>query len=115
MSGRIDNPPQDSILPHIAQQRCFIHDFREAVARCPVCRNAYCRECVTEHEGRVVCAVCLKNMLVARDATRRRFVRIAASVLPIAGLLLAWLCFYGIGRILMLIPASVHDGTVWAK
>lgn len=92
-----------------------MHDVREAVARCPVCRRAYCRECVTEHEGRVVCASCLKSVLGTRGAHRRRFLRFAAAALPAAGLLLAWIIFYGIGRALMLIPASVHDGTVWSK
>jgi len=99
----------------IAQQRCLVHEYREAVARCPVCRNAYCRECVTEHEGRVVCAPCLKKILSTRSATRRKFVRFVAAGLPVAGLLLAWVVFYGIGRALMLIPASVHDGTAWRK
>lgn len=100
--------------PALARQRCFIHDEREAAARCPVCRNAYCRECVTEHEGRVVCAACLKRSLSERTAPRRRLARIAAGALPIAGLLLAWLFFYGVGQALMLIPASVHDGAAWS-
>jgi hypothetical protein len=99
----------------LARQRCFIHDFREAAARCPVCRNAYCRECVTEHEGRVVCASCLKKMPTATAASRRRIARLAGGVLPILGLLLAWLVFYGVGRVLMLIPADVHDGTAWSS
>ena len=97
----------------IAGQRCFVHDSREAAARCPVCRNAYCRECVTEHEGRVVCAGCLKKSVSEHKAGRRRFARLAAAALPLLGLLLAWLFFYGVGQALMLIPASVHDGTEW--
>ena len=92
-----------------------MHEFREAVARCPVCRNAYCRECVTEHEGRVVCAPCLRKVLTTSGGTRRRFLRFAAAGLPVVGLLLAWIVFYGIGRVLMLIPASLHDGTAWRK
>lgn len=92
-----------------------MHEFREAVARCPVCRNAYCRECVTEHEGRVICAPCLRIILSTRGAGRRRFLRFFAAALPVAGLLLAWIVFYGVGRVLMSIPASVHDGTAWWK
>jgi hypothetical protein len=80
-----------------------------------VCRNTYCRECVTEHEGRVVCAACLRNVLSEKGATRRRILRVMAGGLPLAGLLLAWLMFYGVGRALMMIPASVHDGTAWGK
>ena len=85
------------------------------MARCPVCRNAYCRECVTEHEGRVLCAACLAKLVDAGSATRRRVLRAASAVLPVMGLALAWMFFYGIARALMLIPASVHDGTIWGK
>lgn len=103
-------------MPAIAQQRCFIHAAREAVARCPECRNAFCRECVTEHEGRVVCAACLKRMAAAAAQRRRGLRRIVAGgVLPAIGLALAWSCFYALGRLLALIPASVHDGTIWSK
>lgn len=99
----------------IAQQRCHVHETREAVARCPECRKPYCRECVTEHEGRVVCAACLRELLGVRPVSRRKILKFAEAGLPIMGLLLAWLVFYGIGRTLMLIPASVHNGTAWSK
>jgi hypothetical protein len=92
-----------------------VHDYREAVARCPLCRNSYCRECVTEHEGRVVCAACLKKALGPRAESRHRFRRFLTAGLPVAGLLLAWWLFYGIGRILITIPASVHDGSGWSE
>jgi len=63
----------------------------------------------------VVCAACLKHVFGEKGATRRRILRIIAGGLPVAGLLLAWLIFYGVGRALMMIPASVHDGTAWGK
>lgn len=63
----------------------------------------------------MVCAACLKTILGKRSTERRRLRRIAGGIFPVAGLLLAWLFFYGIGRLLMLIPASVHDGTAWTK
>ena len=28
---------------------------------CPGCTRFYCRECVSEHEGRYLCTTCLKN------------------------------------------------------
>lgn len=103
-------------MPTIAQQRCFIHTAREAVARCPECRNAFCRECVTEHQGRVVCAACLRRLGAASSQRRRGLRRIAAAgIVPACGLALAWACFYAIGRLLALIPASLHDGTIWSK
>jgi len=63
----------------------------------------------------VVCAACLRKTLGEKSATRRRILRVMAGGLPVAGLLFAWLIFYGVGRVLMMIPASVHDGTAWVK
>ena len=103
------------IISPISQQRCFIHDYREAVARCPACRNTFCRECVTEHEGRVVCAACLKKTLGTRAESRHSLRRFVIAGLPIVALLIAWWMFYGIGRILLSIPSSVHDGSAWSK
>ena len=40
-------------------QTCFQHPDREAVVRCPSCRKYYCRECVTEHDDRMLCSNCL--------------------------------------------------------
>jgi hypothetical protein len=95
------------------QQRCFHHEFREAASRCPICLRYFCRECVTEHEDRVLCADCLKK-IVARDTIVPSGLRRALrGLLPIAGLLMAWLFFYALGRTLLWIPAAVHDGTVW--
>ncbi len=95
------------------QQSCFHHPFREAASRCPVCLRYFCRECVTEHEDRVLCAECLKKIVAREAAQAGGFRRAIRSLLPVAGLLLAWLFFYGLGRTLLLIPAAVHDGTVW--
>jgi hypothetical protein len=95
------------------QQRCVNHEFREAASRCPVCRRYFCRECVTEHEDRVLCAECLKKVIASenvRSGVGRSLVR---GLLPIAGLLIAWLFFYAIGRTLLQIPSAVHDGTIW--
>lgn len=95
------------------QQNCFHHPLREAASRCPVCLRYFCRECVTEHEDRVLCAECLKKIVAGEAARAGRFRRVARGLLPLAGLLLAWICFYALGRTLLLIPAAVHDGTVW--
>jgi hypothetical protein len=95
------------------EQRCFHHEFREAASRCPICLRYFCRECVTEHDDRVLCAECLKK-LVARETVRTTALRrVLRGLLPIAGLLMAWLFFYALGRTLLLIPAAVHDGTLW--
>jgi|SRR5450755_830757 hypothetical protein len=101
------------MAPSAIQQRCFHHDFREAVARCPICLRFFCRECVTEHEDRVICAECLRKIVAAQVSQKSRTRRVFGLLLPIAGLLIAWIFFYAVGRSLLLIPASVHDGAIW--
>ena len=39
--------------------------------------------------------------------------RVFGLLLPLTGLLIGWLFFYAVGRTLLWIPASVHDGTMW--
>jgi hypothetical protein len=97
----------------IAQQRCFNHPRREAAARCPVCRRFFCRECVTEHDERVLCAACLRRLTrrKGRAGTRTQSIRLAVQCM--AAFLLLWLVFYGLGRTLLRLPASFHEGTLW--
>ena len=100
-------------MPTLLQQRCLNHSLREAVARCPECQRYFCRECVTEHDDRLICAACLKKL--SRPAAARR-VRWAGLLLAgefVVGILTAWLFFYAVGRNLLAIPDSFHEGTVW--
>ncbi len=100
-------------MPGIALQRCLNHAEREAVARCPSCGQFYCRECITEHDDKVICAACL--IKIKREPQRRRrslagLLRVAAAG---AGLIMAWFFFYLLGTSLLAIPTSFHEGTVW--
>lgn len=93
------------------QEQCFHHREREAVARCPECRRFFCRECVTEHDERVICATCLNS---AKGDSAKRGIAWSYLTTPLqftAGLLLAWLLFYGLGQILVAIPADFHAGS----
>lgn len=87
----------------LIDQRCFHHPAREAVVRCPVCRRFYCRECVTEHDGRMVCASCAtrETSQAARPSSVVGWV-VGAG----AGFLLAWLIFYYLGVMLARIPSD---------
>ncbi len=100
-------------IPSTIHQRCFYHESREAACRCPICRRYFCRECVTEHDDRLLCVECLKTIVAGQAAPRGGVRRVLRGLLPVAGILMAWLFFYFIGRTLLLIPAAVHDGTVW--
>src|SRR5690348_7535361 len=42
--------------------RCLFHPLREAAARCPHCGGTYCRECVTDEEGKLACPPCLRRL-----------------------------------------------------
>jgi sulfite exporter TauE/SafE len=99
--------------PNVIGLRCFYHEFREAACRCPICRRYFCRECVTEHDDRVLCVECLKTIVGGRSARLGGVRRVRRAMLAVAGVLMAWLFFYAIGRTLLLIPSAVHDGTVW--
>src|SRR5438128_2599445 len=94
-------------------QRCVHHANREAVARCPECGRFFCRECVSEHEDRVLCASCLAR--VGRVEKRERSILglFLRSFLAMLGFLTAWWFFDLLGQGLMKLPASVHEGTVW--
>ncbi len=96
------------------QRHCLNHADREAAARCPECGGFFCRECVAEHEDRLLCAACIRKILRSPGDRRRTVLaktgRAAAFCL---GLVIGWLAFYLAGRILLSIPASVHEGTLW--
>lgn len=96
---------------NIAHERCFNHAAREAVARCPECGRYFCRECISEHEGRVICAFCLKQLSVT-PVKRRRLTGLIRIAQVIVGIVLLWSSFYLLGKILLAIPASFHDITI---
>ena len=79
----------------LAQQRCLHHETREAVCRCPVCRNFFCRECVVLFEARLLCATCLEAETAAAEPDNAKGGRTALLVaLAAVGLLIVWLSFY---------------------
>ncbi len=100
-------------MRNLSLQRCHNHAQREAAALCPECSNYYCRECIAEHEGRVLCASCLQKLLAGASPARRRFSVLITVGRFLSGFLLLWLVFYYLGHALLSLPASVHEGTVW--
>lgn len=98
----------------LAAARCRIHPDREAVACCPSCGKFFCRECVTEAAGRLVCAACLRAAAAAVSGRRHPRWEVLRLVTQTGlGLTLIWLLFYGAGRVLILLPSSFHEGTLW--
>jgi hypothetical protein len=78
----------------LAAARCLNHEAREAVSRCPSCRNYFCRECIIIFESRVICAACLKAVSKAEPVVPQNRLGVAGMTLAVAGLLSAWFAFY---------------------
>ena len=95
----------------LAQKKCLNHGLREAVARCPVCTSYFCRECIAEHEGLVLCAQCLAKSAAASRQKNSLWQSILVPPGALLGFCLAWLFFLSMGKILIRIPASFHDGS----
>lgn len=99
----------------LAKQRCNHHAHREAAARCPVCSRYFCRECVTEHDGRVLCAPCLHTLLHLSDGPRQGWRRGVRCVSAVASFVMLWLLFYGLAQALLSLPYTFHEGTLWQE
>ena len=98
----------------LSRQRCFHHKAREAVAVCLECGNYFCRECITEHDDRVVCAHCLEAS-GSRDPVSRKFTAVYRVFALFGALVFLWLFFYYWGQLLLSLPASFHEGTLWKE
>jgi hypothetical protein len=48
-------------------------------------------------------------------ARRFHLAGIVKAVQVVAGVLVVWGVFYGIGRLLSIIPSAFHEGTMWRK
>lgn len=97
----------------LVHQRCLHHADREAAARCPECKRYFCRECVSEHDNRILCADCLRRLLAPASAHRGRFDGVLRLGMSIIGFALVWFFFFLIGRGLIAIPGSFHEGRIW--
>lgn len=100
-------------MENLLHQRCFNHLLREAVARCPECRRYFCRECVTEHDDKVLCAGCLENKIIPKAARPTRLSRLVRVLYFLLGAMLLWIVFYYIGQILLSLSSEFHEGTLW--
>lgn len=78
------------------------------MARCPQCTRYFCRECVTDHDGRLMCRSCLATAAAADVATPRAWGKIVWPLLAAAGWLLAWFLAYAAGDLLTRVPDSWH-------
>jgi hypothetical protein len=96
------------------EQRCWNHEGREAVCRCPQCSRGFCRECVAEHEGRLLCAACLAR--AAKPVERKRSLarRAAPAAMALGGLLLAWTVLFAASETLIILAQRAEQNS-WQK
>jgi len=99
----------------ITHTRCFLHPAREAAARCLECRRFFCRECVTEHNDRLICAGCLRKLAEQEGHRGTRGKKLHLALHLILALMLSWLVFYSAGRALLRLPTSFHEGAIWRE
>lgn len=104
-----DTPQRkDGRLGSLTLTRCFNHGQREAVARCPACRRHFCRECVTEHDHKLLCASCIEALAASEVVGERRRWPVIPALQLFAALFVLWVSFFGVGRVLLLIPSEFH-------
>lgn len=61
-----------------------------------------------------MCSACLQRLSAkAPERPRRRLGPLLVPGQLLFGVLCAWAFFYFLGRILVTIPSSFHEGTVW--
>lgn len=99
-------------MSRLARRRCFNHAHREAVAQCTRCGNFFCRECVTEHDGRMTCARCLMPGTELKRK-KRLFSGLMTALQLLAGIIIVWSAFYYLGKALLILPSHYHQATLW--
>lgn len=100
-------------MTELASRRCHNHRGREAAARCPQCGRFFCRECVTDHDDRLLCAACLKRASGPGRGLRAPLQALAGACQLALGTLIMWVVFYQLGRWLLSLPSAFHDGSIW--
>lgn len=99
----------------LSHKVCQNHPRREASARCIECTRYFCRECIAEHEGRLmICGSCLQKLARAGVKTARTWPgTLRALAKSVAGFTVAWLIFYTVGRALVQLPSTFHEDSFW--
>jgi len=98
----------------LVQQRCRNHIHREAAARCPECQRFFCRECITEHDDRVICSSCLAQLTGGSEKHASRMGAVVQLIQIAVGLAIVWSCFYMMGRGLLFVPSEFHEQSLWS-
>lgn len=100
----------------LSRQRCLVHNEREAVARCSACTHFFCRECIVEHEGKMICSTCLRKSTGQKEKkTVRKPGRVLPGLFLFVSVFFLWSMFYSMGRSLLRMPNEFHSSTIWKQ
>jgi len=94
----------------VAIERCQLHPERQAAVCCPSCRRFYCRECVTEHAGRYLCARCLRLANKPRARRQLPLALLRAPFTLLVGVVVGWGVFYLYAQLLALLVTAFQHG-----
>ena len=97
----------------IQHQRCFNHANREPVAKCPHCNRFYCRECITEHNRKLVCSKCLEEITSKDEKKSNTMVALCEFLIMLIGFSGVMFILAILGWFLMQIPNDIHTGAKW--
>ncbi len=112
LAAQTQAPPIESVPAGpsmtLSRARCTNHENRQASGICPACGRAFCRECLTEHGGRLTCAGCLRRAeSPARPGStfREWKKQLTVPAMLVGALLASWLFFYTLGSSLEMMTA----------
>ena len=93
----------------LSLKKCFNHAAREAAARCLDCKNFFCAECITEHDGRLTCSNCLtKKADVKKESKPLPILKILAPFVILISITLTIIFFTLFSRVLYNSPEDYH-------
>ena len=95
-------------MRELSQQRCYHHARREAAGRCMGCGHFYCRECVSDHERRLMCADCLRKLGDTKTGMLKPRPGLFAALRIVVSVVVLWMCFYLLGSMLFSMPNDFH-------
>ncbi len=61
----------------------------------------------------VVCTICLRKESREQRKQRWSVAVVGRFGAAIAGFVLCWLFFLGLGKVLVTMPSKFHEGTIW--
>ena len=99
--------------PAYSQRRCHNHRERQAACRCPGCGFDFCRECVTEHDERLLCSRCMLQSTAGHAHRRARGGVLPRIGIGLAGILAAWMFFFLVGEFATTMLAPKHEVQTW--